>query len=122
MAWKYAVDLIERGEATNNLIFHSRLPYDTYIYTTKEYPNDAGGYYPEEYLIWKVKLPNGELKYFQDRSYNAPWQVGGNSGHIRDLKPLTEDEAIEICRTEAESPKECIDFIKNKKTIFHKSL
>jgi len=114
MAWKYAVESIRKGEASNNLIWHSGLPHKTYVYTTKEYPNDAGGTYLDEFILWKVKLPDGEIKYFQDESYNAPWQVGGNSGHVRDLRPLTKGEAIGICRTEADYPEECINFIKDK--------
>ena len=113
--YKYAVERIKEGDVTNNLIWHSGCPYDYFTYKTRKYKNDAGGYYLEEYKIWKVKLPDGKTKFFKDAVFNAPWQVGGNSGQVRSLLPLTKDEALTICKESADEyiKDACIKFVEN---------
>jgi hypothetical protein len=49
----------------------------------KKYPQEVG-YYSEK--TYKVRDNQG--KEYLDKVYNAPWQVGGNSGAVRELIPI----------------------------------
>ncbi len=55
---------------------------------SEKFENDFGGFYTEE----TFKVTDSEGVHYIDVVYDAPWQVGGNSGQVRELRPLKKDE------------------------------
>ena len=90
------IQKIEAGEPiTDNDLFYARKTrqIETRYKAVDQrlIKNDAGGYYTETTYHIKVITPN-KTYYFEDVIYDAPWQIGGNSGQIRTLKPITEED------------------------------
>ena len=60
-----------------------------------EVPNDCGGYYDREYRLYRI-IYEGYPVLVYDEYFNAPWQIGGNSGQVRYAVGVTMEEALDL--------------------------
>ena len=84
-------DKVVRGEISSNdlpYMMQAGIQVEQEILREKLIPNDAGGVYKETVRKITVRFPDGMHRDFIDNIYDAPWQVGGNGGNIRELIPL----------------------------------
>jgi len=86
---------LEAGEVTNNDLFYARKSNQIQtLYKAVDQrfiKNNSGGFYTETIYHIKVTTPH-KTYYFKDIVYDAPWQLGGNSGQIRKLTPIKQED------------------------------
>ena len=80
------------GDVSSNDIHYmvlAGIQVDQKILGEEYFPNDAGGVYKETIRKITIRFPDGMHREFIDAIFDAPWQVGGNGGNIRQLIPLS---------------------------------
>ena len=86
---------LDAGDITNNDLIHARKSnqIQTLYKAVDQHfiKNNSGGYYTETTYHIQVTTPD-KTYYFKDIIYDAPWQQGGNSGQIRKLTPIKQED------------------------------
>jgi len=60
-----------------------------------EVDNNCGGYYEREYRLHRIIYEGYPVLVYEDY-FDAPWQIGGNSGHVRYAVGVTVEEALDL--------------------------